>query len=266
MRLAALLMMAIMLLGFASAKAGAEVDAAARGGPTDDPRAHLQQIKEDPLFTRWQRREMRAQGGERSELWFSQQWNDLRTWIGDALDRLFARQRARSWFGEGAGEGLGTLMRWFGVVLAGVLLLFVVLTVVRLLQERSAAEQATPVRRSRIRDALESGEALAAGGSEWMGEAERLAGEGDLRLAYRAVYLSLLSGLHERKKIDFRRHRTNWTYVRQYRGADRERSVLAELTATFDETWYGQHLPERSRYEQIRERVGMLISGEAADG
>ena len=113
--------------------------------------------------------------------------------------------------------------------------------------------------RQQVEAALESGNALALGASQWLDEAQRLAAEQDFRAVYRALYLALLSGLHSAGKIEHTRNRTNWTYVQLYRGPDEERAIFGHLTEVFDRVWYGRRAaPEQSSLEELRSKVAML--------
>jgi hypothetical protein len=87
----------------------------------------------------------------------------------------------------------------------------------------------------------------------WASEADRLASAGDFRLAVRALYLAVLSALHRRGAIDYDPTRSNWDYVRSFRGAVSERPVLRELTLRFDYAWYGRTGIDSQSYERARE-------------
>jgi hypothetical protein len=111
---------------------------------------------------------------------------------------------------------------------------------------------------------MESGEALAAESSQWLGEADQLAQEQDLRRAYRALYLALLSGLHRQQAIDFRPNRTNWRYVQQFRGHESQRQRLSQLTRRFDQIWYGHRDPEPAAMQQAKAKVQALLGQSGA--
>jgi hypothetical protein len=149
----------------------------------------------------------------------------------------------------------------------GVVGVFAVFLIYRLIQERRSGGHAGRVlSREQVREALESGEALALGTPQWMAEADRLAQQGDLRAVFRALYLALLSGLHTQGRIDFRRSRTNWTYVRRFRGVETDRRIFATLTSLFDRVWYGLKHPSGASFERVRGQVAALLSGEKAHG
>ena len=88
---------------------------------------------------------------------------------------------------------------------------------------------------------------------EWFVLAERLEGEGELRLALRAAYLGLLAGLAQREWLTIRRDRTNREYLDEFARRWRRRpqaAVSAEAETPerlrssfriFDRVWYGSH-------------------------
>ena len=88
---------------------------------------------------------------------------------------------------------------------------------------------------------------------EWFALAERLEGEGDLRLALRAAYLGLLAGLAQREWLTIRRDRTNREYLNEFTRRWRRRPQAAIEARTeipeklrgslrqFDRVWYGSH-------------------------
>ena len=88
---------------------------------------------------------------------------------------------------------------------------------------------------------------------EWFALANRLEGEGELRLALRAAYLGLLAGLAQRKWLTIRRDRTNREYLDEFTRRWRRRPQAAlEARAEvpeklrgslrlFDRVWYGSH-------------------------
>jgi hypothetical protein len=90
-------------------------------------------------------------------------------------------------------------------------------------------------------------------GDEWFALAERLEGEGDLRLALRAAYLGLLAGLAQREWLTIRRDRTNREYIDEFTRRWRRRpqaaiearveipEKLRSSLRLFDRVWYGSH-------------------------
>ena len=236
---------------------------------TSDPHKHLDHILRRPLFQRWRLRQQRALTRRESDILegLREMLEAAMKPIGDFLDWLMRRVAAP---GEGGpwgllGGGLATILKTLGwIAIAGLVVFFAVLFY-KLLRSRSGPTHAARVlSRERIKEALDAGEALALDGAGWLREAERLAGEKNFRAMYRALYLSLLSGLHSAGKIDFRKNRTNWTYVERFRGEDKERDVFASLTDLFDRVWYGFLIPESTALADIKGQVVFLLGGGGA--
>ena len=118
--------------------------------------------------------------------------------------------------------------------------------------------------REQVRRALEEGEATALDAPQWLAAADRFGREGDSRALCRALYLGLLAGLHASNRIDFRRTRTNWTYVRGYRGPEEERRSFAALTEMFDRVWYGEMPVGAALATDVRRDVERLLGKGAA--
>ena len=110
-----------------------------------------------------------------------------------------------------------------------------------------------------LQAAMDQGDALAAGSDEWAEHARQLMREEDLRLAFRAMYLSLLSGLHSAGLIYYQAQRTNWRYVQTFRGDAPQRSSFASLTRRFDDVWYGQRQPDPEGFAQVSGQVQSLL-------
>lgn len=231
-----------------------------------DPYAHLEQVMQDPLFQRWQRRIERPEASSDWSRRLEMYTENVRAQTEAFFEWLFASL----WGGGGTGRpgggwgGAGALLKWIGWALAALVVLLIVLVVVKLVREARAAPSRATLTREQLRAALDAGEALAADSDAWVEEAQRLADEQDLRRAYRAMYLALLAGLHRARRIDFRRSRTNWVYVDHYRGADDERQSFADLTRRFDDVWYGQRPPARESFGGVREQVDALLGKGAA--
>jgi hypothetical protein len=91
---------------------------------------------------------------------------------------------------------------------------------------------------------------------EWLAMAARLLEAGDLRLATRALYLAVLASLGESGLITIHRARSNLDYQRELarraRGNANLLSAFRELVATFERTWYGEHLMSRDAFDRFR--------------
>ncbi|GAB4156163.1 MAG: hypothetical protein Kow00107_05830 [Planctomycetota bacterium] len=103
-------------------------------------------------------------------------------------------------------------------------------------------------------------DALAHSPEEWSGIAEDRISSGNLRGALRALYLSLLSQLHDSRKIVYVREKTNWEYVRSMPDGEPVKQEFRELTATFDRVWYGLVEPDKDTYESFKAVVKEALS------
>lgn len=70
-------------------------------------------------------------------------------------------------------------------------------------------------------------------------EAERLAGEGNVRGAIRKGYIALLCDLSDRKVIGLARNKTNRDYLRDVRARRDLHPKMKSVTDTFERHWYG---------------------------
>lgn len=255
------LLLCVMLGWTAATCLGGE--APASGEQQVAPQDHLKEILRRPLYQRWLRRQRRTAPEEPGLLRSMRE--KLDEWR-ESLKRALSRRISRSGGPSGSGgpsTAIGVLPRllkalgYLAVAVAVVFLAFIAYRLVRDWQR--GGPQARILSREQVREALETGAALALGGPQWLDQAARLTQEGDLRAVYRALYLALLSGLHERGKIDFRRNRTNWTYVRRFHGAATERDTFASLTALFDRVWYGCRPPPGSAIGGLQHSVANLL-------
>ena len=118
--------------------------------------------------------------------------------------------------------------------------------------------------REKLREALDGADALALDWRGWMDVAGGLEAEGDFRAMYRALYLSLLSGLSEKGLIEYRKNRTNWVYVNGFKGPEEQRRSFGQLTGLFDQVWYGLKPPGEISLEDVKARAGALLKMEKA--
>ncbi len=245
--------------------AGAESSSAAQVG---EAQQQLNRIMQDPLFSRWKLRQERA-ARDSSQLDLEKELaryiDPIARYLNDLLDWLM---RGRAGGGSSASGGtwfaIGPILKamgWF--VLGASALLVIWLIAMRLAQGRLAVPR-RPLDRQTLDAALIGGDALATSSDVWVDHAALLAGEQNLRLALRAMYLALLSGLHAAGKIRYRRQQTNWQYVNNFRGSDDQRLLFAQLTGRFDEVWYGEREPDQASFDQVRGQIDHLLGDEQA--
>ena len=151
---------------------------------------------------------------------------------------------------KGGGWRLKDIRLWLGLVL--VLTLGVGASLVWLRRRREAAQLSVPLAIVPLPD-LSNAVASERSEDEWFALAERLEGEGELRLALRAAYLALLAGLGQREWLTIRRDRTNREYLAEFTRRWRRRpqaavevrleipEKLRSSLRLFDRVWYGSH-------------------------
>lgn len=83
-------------------------------------------------------------------------------------------------------------------------------------------------------------------------DAERLAREGQLRLAIRKGYIALLCELSDRKFIGLARHKTNRDYLRDLRSRSELFENVSGLTGSYERHWYGSRESEERDWEEFR--------------
>lgn len=227
-------------------------------------RGQLEDVLGRPEFHRWERRHEAPQRAEVDmdpfglmkaiKEGFSSLGDTISEWVRD----LFLNSGDNAVDFSGTGDVIVATLKVGGWALTIAVALCLIVLALRRLRQWEEGHAGKVVNRRQVKRALESGEALVLDGDQWLAEADRLATTGDMRAVYRALYLALLSGLHAREVIDFRRSRTNWVYVQRFRGADGERSLFQRLTGRFDQVWYGQQ-DDPDGIEQSRAEVRSLI-------
>ena len=252
----------ITLLGEPQTDNSAGADTAAY----QNAHSQLEGILDQPLFQRWKLRQQRAHGKARTSTLLQGTrellGSALRS-IGRFLGKLLGGLRFPNFGSAGGLVSSLKLILWCGIAAT---VLYFLLLIYRLLSAKSGQPHGARVlTQEDVRTALESGDALALDGSQWLAEGQRLANAGEFRPVYRAMYLALLSGLHGAGKIEYRRQRTNWTYVARFRGSDSERSTFAELTSLFDDVWYGLKEAQHANLDMIGAKVSALVGRDIND-
>ncbi len=156
-------------------------------------------------------------------------------------------------FSPGANGGwrLKDLRFWLALVAALTLAVGAMLFWLR--RRRDVPRISIPVAAAPLSDLHDAAVASERSEDEWFALANRLEGEGNLRLALRAAYLGLLAGLAQRAWLTIRRDRTNREYLDEFTRRWRRRpqatlEARAEIPEKlrgslrqFDRVWYGSH-------------------------
>ncbi|HKV23057.1 MAG TPA: DUF4129 domain-containing protein [Candidatus Acidoferrum sp.] len=152
--------------------------------------------------------------------------------------------------GKGGGWRLKDIRLWLELVLVLTIGGGVALFLLR--RRREAAQLSVPVTTVPLPD-LSVAVANERSEEAWFALAERLEGDGELRLALRAAYLALLAGLAQREWLTIRRDRTNREYLDEFTRRWRRRpqaavelrleipEKLRSSLRLFDSVWYGSH-------------------------
>jgi hypothetical protein len=151
----------------------------------------------------------------------------------------------------GRGWRLKDLRLWLALVAGLTLAVGVMLFWFR--RHREAPQISIPMAAAPLPDLYDAVVASERSEDEWFALANRLEGEGNLRLALRAAYLGLLAGLARRAWLTIRRDRTNREYLDEFTRRWRRRpqaavEARAEIPEKlrgslrqFDRVWYGSH-------------------------
>ncbi|MBI5543830.1 MAG: DUF4129 domain-containing protein [Deltaproteobacteria bacterium] len=93
----------------------------------------------------------------------------------------------------------------------------------------------------------------------WWSDADALAARGEHRAAVRALYLAVLSALHRNGAIEYDPTRSNWDYVRAFRGKLEQLPGFRDLTRRFDFVWYGRIGADATSYGAARALAAPLV-------
>jgi hypothetical protein len=123
-------------------------------------------------------------------------------------------------------------------------------------------------RRWRIRLVPESVPAAGAASARdwqlWLDDARRAAAAGQWRDAIHFLYWAAISRLESRRLWPADRARTPREYLALVSAEDPRRTGLAQLTGSFERTWYGGRTAGESEYLQAEKLADGLISGNPA--
>jgi hypothetical protein len=208
--------------------------------------------------------------------WFDKVLAKIGNAIGEAWDR-FVKFLRELWprgldFSPAAGGGwrLKDLRFWLALVV--VLTLSVGAMLFWLRRRREAPELSIPVAAAPLPEPSDAAIASERSEEEWFSLANRLEGEGNLRLALRAAYLGLLAGLAQRAWLTIRRDRTNREYLDEFTRRWRRRpqaalEARAEIPEQvrgslrqFDRVWYGSYALTPASVAAYRQDQRELLS------
>lgn len=171
--------------------------------------------------------------------------------------------------GNSGGWHLKDLRLW--LIAIAILTLAVAAVLFWLRRQKDSISLSIPLAVAPIPDLSDSSAASQRSEEEWFSLASRLEGEGDLRLALRAAYFGLISGLAQREWLTIRRDRTNREYLNEFTRRYRRRPQAAIDVRTeipeklrgslrqFDRVWYGFHALTPEAVNQYRQNQMELL-------
>jgi hypothetical protein len=92
----------------------------------------------------------------------------------------------------------------------------------------------------------------------------KLIAEGDYRGAVRAYFLLVLQTLHRNKRIEWKKPKTNFDYVREVSGEPFQ-AEFSKLTYYFELVWYGQQGVEKSDFIRLEPEFTQLLKALKSD-
>ncbi len=153
---------------------------------------------------------------------------------------------------------LAALFRYLFIALAVAVIGLVIWRVIPLLQNRRKMKKKP---KEKVRVVL--GETLMPDqtANDILSEAEKLALNGDIRLAIRKGYIALLCELSDRKVLGLARHKTNRDYLRDVRQTPKIYEPMRDLTGNFEKTWYGLTSAEEEDWQEFRAKYKETLNG-----
>ncbi len=200
--------------------------------------------------------------------------------IAEFFEKLFESKPKKKARPSGGGWDFsflsGGFMAWLAVVLKFVafavivvVLVYAVAKLVRYLHKRFkdlpvAVDEKDPKLEVDLEDEEVTADQLPEDG--WLLKANEMADKGDLRLAMRALYLSLLAYLGERRLIAIAKFKSNNDYVRELERRSHELMTVLDAfrdnVGMFEFAWYGMHEVEPSRLDAFKSNIS-TIKGDA---
>lgn len=176
------------------------------------------------------------------------------SWLADWLNRLFGNRtdepptQVQPW----DFRTFGRILLIVVVVLGGIALIWLIRKV--LLHFRSRRPRRVGQEVERVVPFLEAGETADPDVHRRL--ADEWSGRGDYRRAIRHLFLSIILGLDESRRVRYREPWTNSEFMNAIRGHEDERirrlaGGLEILTAAFERTWYGMQQATWQEYQAV---------------
>jgi hypothetical protein len=156
------------------------------------------------------------------------------------------------------GEWVTGLLKILTYVLATLAVAGAIVFAIKSVRRQETVEQEESETADAVDVSDESVRADALAEDEWLAMAERLAGEGKLRLAMRAVFLAELAYLARQELIVLTRYKSNREYHRELLRRGRHltdvQDALDGSIRIFERSWYGHHEVTREMLDEMRNR------------
>jgi hypothetical protein len=190
--------------------------------------------------------------------------------FGNLLNRIFRwlNDKLVSHPSSGEGPPPALALHWSIAILCGIALISAAWAFWRVRRLRRRKPKAADAAIEAIQLEAESLPADRLPEEEWLALAERCLGEGNARLAMRALYLANLAWLGRREWIAIHPGKTNRDYEgelrRRARAVPGARDLFAANIRAFERVWYGTHEATADEIENFRRRAAEMKSIEAA--
>ena len=238
-----------------AAGAGPDAEQPLIGDPKDVVKEVLSQPRYQELAARPELRELL---GEVDFTPLGSSWKRFWTWIKEHLLKLRMPEFNPPNVNAPDPGAMRAVLYTVLVVVGAVLLVMLLSSLFRRWRDDGETSAATVISDAPELEAASTENALDHTVDEWEQFAAAFLKSGNVRKAIRALYLATLVHLHRERQIDYNRTRTNWHYVRNYRGQSEGRRTLRGLTQMFDEVWYGQFPYGREEYSEFETGVRAL--------
>jgi hypothetical protein len=191
------------------------------------------------------KREEYQKPADKEETWLQRKWREFWEWVWKSTPRAPRES------GTQAGSPMmSTTLLYVVIGLALALIAFLLYRFAPFVAQRFR-ERERKDKKSRVI----LGETIAADETSHniFSEAEKLAGQGNLRGAIRKGYIALLCELSDKKIIGLARHKTNRDYLRDVRKRRVLHEKMSVLTSNFERNWYGLKSPGESDWEEFKQ-------------
>ncbi len=228
------------------------------------PHQILRQVLQDPLFHQWQLKTYDRTPKSAMDSYIAKVLRTLRHLLDKIWNRHSHDHFKHTALSPKESSSFSTVLGILGKVIIIVAVIAVVFLLINLLagRDKRTTPPPPPADLRDISEALQEGDALALESDQWLNKAREFESSGEFRLMYRAMYLALLAGLHEKGKIRFRRSATNYALVRGFIGNQSERTIFGSLTERFDHVWYGWKVYPAQTTADLKSAMTTLLTGE----